>query len=68
VDECKPLHAGATVGRGAVLSYNVVLGAGHCAADYARLSLAEQPEQGHTDDSDDELEAGSYTRPLLSST
>ena len=37
------VHAGAVVGKGAVLSYGVVVGAGHVVADYARLSLATQP-------------------------
>ena len=54
------VHAGATVGRGGVISYNVVLGAGFTAPDYARLSLAQQPEARDDDDSDDELEVGSF--------
>jgi translation initiation factor eIF-2B subunit epsilon len=63
------VHAGATVGKGAVISYNVVLGAGYTAPEYARLSLARQPEAGDDDDSDDELEVGSFnerSKPRMS--
>ena len=53
--------AGAVVGKGAVLSYGVVVGAGHVVADYARLSLATQParDEDEYDSDEDGLEVGS---------
>ena len=55
------VHAGAVVGKGAVLSYGVVIGAGHVVADYARLSLATQPahDEDEYDSDEDGLEVGS---------
>ena len=56
------VHAGAVVGKGAVLSHDVVVGAGHVVPDYARLSLAEQPEANDDeyDSDEDGLEVGSF--------
>ena len=56
------VHAGAVVGKGAVLSHDVVVGAGFVVPDYARLSLAEQPEANDDeyDSDEDGLEVGSF--------
>ena len=55
------VHQSAVVGKGAVLSYDVVVGNGHVIADYSRISLATQPD--HDDDEydsdEDGLEVGS---------
>ena len=54
------IHESARVGKGAIISYDVVVGSGHSVPDYSRISLAPQPAHDDEADSDDELEIGSF--------
>jgi translation initiation factor eIF-2B subunit epsilon len=50
------LHPNATLEEGVILSYNVVVGAGHTVKAHTRLSLRKQEDFEEYDDSDEELE------------